>query len=314
MKSMLIGGIILIIALMAGTYFVAGDAFSLGDDYINDLTMLAALSIIAITVFIALKYVNQIKNDTASGDLADENWDGIGEYQNAVPTGWALAFIGTIIWAMWYLTVGYPTNSFSQIGQWNEETIEYNEKFESKWQNPDTSTLNAMGQSIFLVQCAPCHGVDAEGIDGKAQNLTKRISAASVEAVIKHGSIAIGPKAEGNLGYALGMMPGQDGLFNMNTGMPISDEETKIVSSYVANGMTGEGSEIYTGVCSSCHGDDGQGMDGMAPNLVAYDDTLVANVLSNGKKGITGTMPSFTGRLNETQTKALASYLRSLGE
>ncbi len=32
-----------------------------------------------------------------------------------------------------------------------------------------------MGQSIFLVQCAPCHGVDAEGIDGKAQDLTKRI-------------------------------------------------------------------------------------------------------------------------------------------
>ncbi len=28
MKSMVIGGIILIIALMAGTYFVAGDAFT----------------------------------------------------------------------------------------------------------------------------------------------------------------------------------------------------------------------------------------------------------------------------------------------
>lgn len=314
MKSMILGGIILIIALMAGTYFVAGDAFSLGDDYINDLTMLAALSIIGITVFVALKYVNQIKNDTASGDLADENWDGIGEYQNAAPTGWALAFIGTIIWGIWYMTVGYPTNSFSQIGQWNEETIEYNAKFESKWSNPDTATLEAMGQSIYLVQCAPCHGVDAEGIDGKAQNLTKRISAASVEAVIKHGSIAIGPKAEGNLGFAMGMMPNQDGLFNMNTNMPISDEEAKIVSSYVANGMTGEGAEIFAGTCSSCHGEDGKGMDGMAPNLVAYDDTLVANVLSHGKKGITGTMPSFTGRLNETQTKALASYLRSLGE
>ena len=37
MKSMVIGGIILIIALMAGTYFVAGDAFNT-DDYINALT------------------------------------------------------------------------------------------------------------------------------------------------------------------------------------------------------------------------------------------------------------------------------------
>ena len=167
MKSMVIGGIILIIALMAGTYFVAGDAF-ISDDYINSLTMLGAVSIITITVFVALKYVNQMKNDTASGELADENWDGIGEYKNNVPTGWALAFIGTIIWMFWYFTMGYPINGFSQIGQWNEETNEYNAKFQQKWTNPNEQTLNAMGQSIFLVQCAPCHGVDAEGIAGKA--------------------------------------------------------------------------------------------------------------------------------------------------
>jgi cytochrome c oxidase cbb3-type subunit 3 len=70
MKSMVIGGIILIIALMAGTYFVAGDAFN-SDDYISSLTMLGALAILVITVFVALKYVNQIKNDTASGELVE---------------------------------------------------------------------------------------------------------------------------------------------------------------------------------------------------------------------------------------------------
>lgn len=95
MKSMVIGGIILIIALLAGTYFAAGDAFN-GDDYINSLTMLGAVAIITITVFVALKYVNQMKNDTASGDLAEEKWDGIGEYKNHVPTGWALAFTGSL--------------------------------------------------------------------------------------------------------------------------------------------------------------------------------------------------------------------------
>ncbi len=81
MKSMVIGGIILIIALMAGTYFVAGDAFNT-DDYINALTFLGAAAIITISTFVVLKYINQMKNDTASGELADENWDGIGEYKN----------------------------------------------------------------------------------------------------------------------------------------------------------------------------------------------------------------------------------------
>ena len=187
MKSMVIGGIILIIALLAGTYFVAGDAFN-GDDYINSLTMLGAAAIITITVFVSLKYVNQMKNDTASGELAEEKWDGIGEYRNPVPTGWAIAFIGTILWMFWYFTIGYPINSFSQVGQWNEETLDYNAKFEKKWENPSEETLKAMGQSTFLVQCAPCHGVDAEGIDGKAQNLTKRISKEQVVHVIKNGS------------------------------------------------------------------------------------------------------------------------------
>ena len=296
MKSMVIGGIILIIALMAGTYFVAGDAF-ISDDYINSLTMLGAVSIITITVFVALKYVNQMKNDTASGELADENWDGIGEYKNNVPTGWALAFIGTIIWMFWYFTMGYPINGFSQIGQWNEETNEYNAKFKEKWTNPNEQTLNAMGQSIFLVQCAPCHGVDAEGISGKAQDLTKRISKEQVEYTIRNGSNHL------TEAYPGGMPP-----------MMLSeDADIKEVSAYVANGFKGEQPAAYA-TCVACHGDNGEGMPMVGPNIKSYDDSLVTVVLKQGKKGLLGHMPSFNERLNETQEKALASYIRSLGD
>ena len=296
MKSMVIGGIILIIALMAGTYFVAGDAFN-SDDYINTLTFLGAAAILTISTFVVLKYINQMKNDTASGELADENWDGIGEYKNPVPTGWAIIYVGTIIWMFWYFTVGYPINGFSQIGQWNEETNEYNAKFESKWQNPNEQTLNAMGQSIFLVQCAPCHGVDAEGIAGKAQDLTKRISKEQVEYVIRNGA--------NNLteAYPGGMPP-----------MMLSeDADIKEVSAYVANGFKGEQPAAYA-TCAACHGDNGEGMPMVGPNIKSYDDSLVTAVLKQGKKGLLGHMPSFNERLNETQEKALASYIRSLGD
>ena len=296
MKSMVIGGIILIIALLGATYFVAGDAFN-SDDYINSLTMLGAVAIITITVFVSLKYVNQMKNDTASGELAEEKWDGIGEYRNAVPTGWALAFIGTIIWMFWYMTIGYPINGFSQIGQWNEETLEYNAKFEKKWENPSEETLKAMGQSTFLVQCAPCHGVDAEGIDGKAQNLTKRISKEQVVHVIKNGSNSLATA------YPGGMPPM----------MLTEDADIEAVSSYVAGGFKGEQPAAY-GVCAGCHGADGNGIEYVAPNIRAYDDALVTAVLKDGKKSNIGIMPSFDGRLNETQQKALGAYLRSLGE
>jgi cytochrome c oxidase cbb3-type subunit 3 len=277
--------------------------------------MLGGVAIITITVFVALKYVNQIKNDTAGGELAEENWDGIGEYKNDIPTGWGAMFIILMIWQLWYFFVGYPTNQFSQIGQYNEETLEYKAKFESKWANISQSDLENMGQSVFLVQCAPCHGVDGTGINGKAQDLTKRISADSVKAVVVKGSAAIGSNPAGNLGYSMGVMPDRNGLFNANTGAMISDAEIDAVSKYVANGMKGAGADVFAGACASCHGADGKGMGGLAPNLAEYDDMLITNVLKHGKKSTIGTMPSFPENLiNETQVKAVGNYIRSIGE
>jgi cytochrome c oxidase cbb3-type subunit 3 len=297
MKSMVIGGIILIVALIAGTYIVAGDALSSDISIESSLTFLGAICVITITVFVALKYVNQIKNDTASGELSEEAWDGIGEYKNEIPTGWALAFVGTMVWLMWYWTVGYPTNGFSQIGQYNEEVNEYNSRFESKWENPTNDTLVAMGESTYLVQCAPCHGVDAEGINGKAHNLTKRFSKDQVVHVIKNGANSL------KTAYPAGMPP-----------MMLTEEkDINEVAEYVAGGFKGEQPAMYA-VCAGCHGANGEGMAFVAPNIKAFDDAIVTAVLTDGKKGNIGMMPSFKGRLNETQEKALAAYIRSLGE
>ena len=296
MKSMLIGGIIFIIALMAGTYFVAGDAF-VSDDYINTLTMIAAFAIITITVFVVIKYVNQMKTDTANGELTGDDWDGIGEYKNDIPKGWAITYILVILWAIWYMLYAYPTDTYSQIGQWNEETLDYNEKFEAKWKNPSTETLEAMGQSLYLVQCAPCHGVDAEGIDGKAQDLTTRVLKSSVKHVILNGA--------NNFKSAYpGGMPA----------MMLSDPaEIDKVSTYVASGFKGEQPASYA-VCASCHGANGEGMAYVAPNIKEYDDAIIKHVLDEGKKADIGIMPNFKGRLNDTQEKAIAAYIRSLGE
>jgi cytochrome c oxidase cbb3-type subunit 3 len=296
MKSMIISGIILIVGLITGTYFVAGDSFVLGEDYINDLTMLAGLVILSITVFVSLKYVNQIKNDTATGELAEENWDGISEYQNPIPSGWGLLFIGTIIWMLWYMFIGYPTNQFSQIGQYNEETLEYQAKFESKWTNISENDLINMGGSVFLVQCAPCHGADGEGINGKAQDLTQRMSKSSVISVINNGASNFKTEYPGG----------------MPAGMAFGDD-IEIIAKYVAGGFKGKAPDAFA-ACASCHGIDGNGMEYVAPNIRSYDDHLVTTVLKNGKKASIGMMPSYKGRLSDTQMKAVAAYIRNIGE
>ena len=262
-------------------------------DPINMITMIGAVVIIALSFGVAAKYINQMKTDKASGKLADENWDGIGEYYNELPSGWAYSFLGTLIWAVWYWFAGYPLNAFSQIGQYNEEVLAYNQKFEEMHKNADAATLQEMGESIFLVQCAPCHGETGDGLSGKAQDFTHRMSKAQVLDVIKNGS--------NKLGYQMGAMP---------AGMA-QGADAEAIATWIAGDMKGEKPATFA-ACESCHGADGKGMNGMAANLADYDNTLVHNVLEHGKKGAIGTMPSFKGRLTPVQEKALATYLSTI--
>jgi len=262
-------------------------------DPINAITMIGAILIAVLSFGVAAKYIAQMKTDTASGELAEENWDGIGEYKNELPSGWAYSFLGTIIWAMWYWTMGYPVNAFSQIGMWNAEVKAYNKKFEEVHKNADAATLQQMGESIFLVQCAPCHGTTGDGLSGKAQDFGKRMSKEQILYVIKNGS--------NQLGYQMGAMPP----------MMAQGKDAEEIAAWIAGGMKGEQPAAFA-ACASCHGPDGKGMNGMAPNLAEYDDTIVEHVVKNGKQGALGKMPAFHDRMTPVQVKALATYIRSL--
>jgi cytochrome c oxidase cbb3-type subunit 3 len=293
MNALMAKGLLFAVVLMGATVYVVNSMNIDLSDPINLITMIGALVIAGLSAGVSIKYINQMKTDTASGELAEENWDGIGEYKNELPSGWAYSFLGTIIWAMWYWTMGYPVNSYSQIGEWNEEVKSYNAKFEEVHKNADAATLQQMGESIFLVQCAPCHGNTGDGLSGKAHDFTTRMSKAQVLDVIAKGS--------NQLGYPMGAMPPM-----MATGA-----DAEAIATYIAGGMKGEQPASFA-ACASCHGADGKGMDGMAPNLAAYDDTLITNVVKNGKKGALGTMPAFHDRMTPVQTKALSTYIQTL--
>jgi len=277
------------------------------NDNVNMLALIGAAAIIIITVFVVGKYIKQMKTDKSTGVLAEESWDGIGEYQNELPIGWAVIFLGTIIWALWYFLTGYPLNGYSQIGQYNEEVAAYNTKFENKWANPDDQTLLGMGEGVFLVQCAPCHGITGDGMNGKAADLTSW----GLEKSIVH-TIAVGSKGSG---YPLGEMPA--GL--------LDPESAKAVSAYMVEKVTKVGTKnpdlVSTGealwpTCAACHGQDGKGMGGSAPAIADYGKAgFVASVLTNGKKGMIGEMPAFNdGRLTQIQKLAVGKYVNSLSE
>ncbi|XAK34568.1 c-type cytochrome [Campylobacter coli] len=276
-------------------------------DNVNLLSFIGAILIILITLVVVGRMFKYMKEKKGEGELSEHSWDGIGEYKNAIPTGWAVVFFLTIVWAIWYFLWGYPLNSYSSIGEYNEEVKTYNAKFEEKFQNLSTEDKIAMGQNIFLVQCSACHGITGDGINGKAQNLNIWGSEEGLVDAIKHG-------AKG-MNFPGGEMPAAADL-------GISEEDIPAIAAYVAKelsaikktsneNLVAKGKEAYA-TCAACHGEDGKGQDGIFPDLTKYGSAaFVIDVLHSGKTGFIGAMPAFS-ILNDTQKEAVGEYVISL--
>ncbi|MDQ7085935.1 MAG: c-type cytochrome [Sulfurovum sp.] len=256
---------------------------------INMLTMAGAIAIAVITSMVTGKYIHQMKTDTATGKLAEESWDGIGEYKNELPSGWAYTFLGLFIWSMWYGFIGYPINAYSQIGEYNEEVLAYNKKFEHKHKNADEETLKKMGESIFSVQCSQCHGEKGDGLSGRAEDFTQK----STESILKI------------------INEGQNALHSFPGGMPggmASGQDAEDIAKYVASGFKGTEPPMYA-VCGGCHGANGEGVEMVGPRINGFD---MKNTLAKGKKGLIGEMPAFNTLITPIQEKALTVYIQSL--
>ncbi len=303
MNKTVLAAIVVVIAMLGFTYVAVGSAGGMGGDgdWVNKLAVLGAVVLVIITAFVVTKYVRQMQSDTAGGKLADENWDGIGEYKNELPFGWAVIFFGLVIWAIWYFLAGYPVNAYSQIGEYNQEVKAHDTKFEAQFAKMDDATLNAMGESVFIVQCAPCHGLQADGMDGKAANLHQRIVEKSVKHIVMNGANNFKTDFPGGMPPMLLQDPAQ----------------VDAVAKYVALGFKADDAAgkaaFLAGTCNTCHGENGEGMPSVAPKINGFDAATVATVLKDGKKGAIGQMPAFTN-LTAVQTKALGAYVSSLSK
>lgn len=275
-------------------------------DNINLLALLGTLILVIATLGVVGKYIKQMREAKGKAELSEHNWDGIGEYKNEIPIGWSITFVVMLVWAIWYFLAGYPLNSYSQIGEYNEEVRDAEAKFEAKFTNLTREQLREMGSGVFLVQCAVCHGVTGEGMDEKAANLSAWGNEEGIFKAIMNGSKG--------LGYAGGEMP---------AGLGGDENSAKAIAAYVAKeisaikstkneNLLSLGKELYA-TCAACHGEDGKGMDGLSPDLSKYGSVeFVKDVLARGKSGAIGIMPKFSDRLNDIRQNALGEYLITL--
>lgn len=305
MNKIYLWAIIITAAMLGATYYtVVLTKGGINDDVVNMLAIAGAAALVIITVFVVTKYVRQMQVDEATGELVDETWDeNLREYKNPLPMGWAIIYLGAMVWAMWYFTTGYPLNAYSQIGEYNEDVAVHNAKFKEKYASISGEELVYMGESVFLAECKVCHGISADGIDGKAANLNVRLEPTVVKYAIVNGANNFKTDFPG------GMPAGLASLYE--------EGELDKVSEYVAAGFPEddqEGAALFEkGTCVSCHGANGEGVPYAGPKLDAYDIATVVSVLKDGKKGALGIMPAFD-RLNAKQQEAVGAYITSLSK
>jgi cytochrome c oxidase cbb3-type subunit 3 len=250
-------------------------------------------------------------------------WDGdLRELNNPLPRWWLFLFIITLAFAGGYLTL-YPglgdnkgTLGWSAVGQLNAEVAKAKveqDKIFAAFKNASVEDLardpkaHAIGERLFLNNCAACHGSDAKGNKG-FPNLTDNdwIHGGSPEKIIE--TITHGRR---------GQMP----VMAPAVGSP---EEVKQVANYVLslsgsghNSILAElGRDKFKQICAACHGADGKGNQAIgAPNLTdkiwlhGWGEEAILNMVNKGKLNI---MPAQDARLSADQIKVVASYVWSL--
>jgi cytochrome c oxidase cbb3-type subunit 3 len=163
-----------------------------------------------------------------------------------------------------------------------------------------------MGESVYLANCAACHGQTGDGMEGRAANFANWGNEKGILNTIKMGSKG--------LNFPMGEMPA--GL--------VDEASAKKVAAFVLDlsgakkgdaAVVAEGKAVFDASCASCHGADAKGNNDMAPNLSLYGTPkfIAEVVLPRGKKGLIGSMPNFNkaGTLNPVQYKAVATYINA---
>ncbi|MDO4904773.1 MAG: cytochrome-c oxidase, cbb3-type subunit III [Lautropia sp.] len=293
-------------------------------DFISDFWSfyVAGLVVLSLLFCLFVLIVNSRKPKPSADNTTGHVWDGdIREANNPLPRWWMGLYLLSCIFGIGYL-VWYP-GIFKGIGDWTsagqyqaertqvEETLApiyagfIDKPVEELVSDPKAM---AIGQRLFLNNCAQCHGADARG--GRSfPNLTDGdwLHGGSAENIIE--TITNG---------RIGIMPPQAEVFD-------SPADIENVAQYVLS-LSGSSSDAIKAqkgkkgfaACAACHGPDGKGNQDLgAPNLtdrIWLHGGGMQNVMNAINKGFNNQMPAHKEILTKDQIHVLAAYVMSLSE
>jgi cytochrome c oxidase cbb3-type subunit III len=293
------------------------------------IVVITFVSIVACGVLLWYQSKVRVRPGGKGEDTTGHVWDGdLREYNNPLPKWWMNLFWITLVFSALYLVL-YPgmgtfqgVLGWSQTGQYEKERGDTDARVKPLYDKYAAMALpavaadaqgRAMGERIFLNNCAQCHGSDAGGAKGfpslrDSDWLYGGEPAKIVESI-----------TEGRMG----VMPPQ--------GAALGEEGVRNVVAYVRSlsGLTADplkaqlGKEKFAASCSACHGADGKGNPAVgAPNLTdkvwlhgsteaAMIETVTKGRNMNVSEG-TLAMPAFKDVLGPARIHLVAAYVWSL--
>jgi len=266
---------------------------------------------------------SKIKATSPNGDNTNGHvWDEtLREMNNPLPRWWVWMFIITIVFSLFYFAA-YPAIGtyagklgWTQVKQYEQEMETANKTIAPLYAKfaampIDQLALNpeakAIGERIFMNNCAQCHGSDAHGSRG-FPNLTDKdwIHGGSPEKI-----------AETITNGRVGMMPPMAAAVG-------TEDDVKNVANYVLSLSNSDhdatraaaGKEKFA-VCAACHGADGKGNQAIgALNLTdniwlhgAGEEAIIKRI----NEGKVNQMPAQGAKFTPEQIHVLASYVWGL--
>lgn len=291
-------------------------------DFTSDFwsVYVAAISVISILACLLLLIISgRIRVADRGDNTTGHVWDGdLREMNNPLPRWWMWLFVITIVFSGIYLALYPGLGTFAgklgwtEIGEYQAEVNKNNQaiapiyarftamKVEDVARDPQA---RAIGERLFMNNCAQCHGSDARGSKG-FPNLTDSdwLHGGAPEAI--HKTILEG---------RTGMMPPMGAAVG-------SADDAKNVAHYVLSLSKSPHDSLRAALgkskftaCAACHGMDGKGNAALgAPNLTddiwlhGYGEQAIINMINNGK---TNQMPAQTAKLTAAQIHVLTGYV-----
>ena len=283
----------------------------------------AAATVIGIVACLVLLWFSgKTKAMTANDNTTGHVWDGdLREMNNPLPRWWVWLFVITVVFSGIYLAM-YPglgsspgKLGWSQQGQYEAEMAKGEKEVAplyAKFAGMSAEDMSkdpqamAIGERLFMNNCAQCHGSDARGSKG-FPNLA--------DGDWLHGGTPEKIKET--------LVQGRNGNMPPMAAAVGTPDDVKNVAHYVLSlsgsphdSLRASLGKAKFGACAACHGMDGKGNQALgAPNLTddiwlhGYGENAIVAIINSGK---VNQMPAQAGKLSEGQIQVLTSYVWGL--